>query len=208
MLERVKKYLSVLELSNCSDAISFQHSKADFLFYNIMEKEIWKDVIGYEGLYQVSNLGRIKSLKRAIKQKNYTRIIKQKILKPLKIHGYSHVHLSVLGKAKVIKIHKLVTSAFLGKIGTGLEINHIDGHKDNNEISNLEYCTKSENAIHAFRLGLRKSGIEHHSAKLNGAQVKEIKESSLSQRKLAKIYGITQSNIWAIKANKTWKGIL
>lgn len=100
-------------------------------------KEIWKDIPNYEGLYQISSLGRVKSL-------NYNRTKQEKILKQAKDYdGYHLVSLSKNGKHLTMKVHRLVAQAFLGN--SNLQINHIDENKSNNKISNLEYCTPSYN---------------------------------------------------------------
>lgn len=106
--------------------------------------EIWKDVIGYEGYYQVSNLGNIKSLGN-----NKTR--KEKILNPRICNaGYFYVNLSLNGKAASKKIHQLVATAFLNHVPCGhkLVVNHKDFNKLNNIIDNLEIVTSRENTIH------------------------------------------------------------
>lgn len=109
-----------------------------------MSKEIWKDIEGYEGLYQVSNLGRVKSNLR-----------KGKILKSNSTYdGYYNVTLSKNGKLKTYRIHRLVCIAFLDNPLNKSEVNHIDGNKKNNNIENLEWCTRSENAEHAHKTGL------------------------------------------------------
>jgi hypothetical protein len=118
--------------------------------------EIWKDIKGYEGLYQVSNEGRVKALNRVVKSRWGT----PKPLKAKEIRevvdslGYSRLSLCQDGKVKAHKIHRLVAEAFL--IGEG-QINHIDGNKQNNHVSNLEFCTQQENNIHAHETGLKPS---------------------------------------------------
>ena len=99
-------------------------------------KEIWKDVVGYEGLYQVSNLGNIRSL-------NYSRTKKVKILKQ-STNRYKYVSLSKLNNTKTKTIHSLVAEAFIGE-RNGLMIDHIDMDKLNNSASNLRYVTNREN---------------------------------------------------------------
>lgn len=129
--------------------------------------EIWKDVECFEGLYQVSNLGRVKSLKRVIEQKNingtpYIRAIQEKILKP-QIHknGYVCVGFTVNGKVYGRLVHRLVAQAFVPNPSNKPEVNHKDGNKENNSMENLEWCTARENQMHSISLGLRK-GSELH----------------------------------------------
>lgn len=119
-------------------------------------KEIWKDIKGYEGLYQVSNLGNVKSLKRWIRQYN-DYIEKEKILKPcVNSVGYYIVVLYKNKKKKNFYLHKLIAEAFIPNPNNYPQINHIDGNKRNNDINNLEWCTQSYNMIHAFKIGLEK----------------------------------------------------
>lgn len=107
-------------------------------------QEIWKDIVGYEGLYQVSNLGNVKSLDRIDTYKN--RKIKGKIIRPYKHSmGYLQVCLSIKGSRKHYFIHRLVYETFYGKIPEGLVINHIDEDKTNNYLDNLEAITQKEN---------------------------------------------------------------
>lgn len=112
-----------------------------------MEEEIWKDVVGYEGLYQVSNLGRVKSLPR----KHHTRgwyMTKERILSP-RVCGSQREYLAVYlfgdNKHKQYKIHRLVARAFVPNPHHYKEINHIDENKGNNRADNLEWCTRSYN---------------------------------------------------------------
>ena len=115
-------------------------------------EEIWKDIKGYEGLYQVSNLGRIK---RVLFKNNKTTIIKEKILKyTVKNNGYCKVNLYKNNKQKTYHIHRLVAEAFIPNRDNSLEINHKDGNKKNNCINNLEWITHKENIQHGVKTGL------------------------------------------------------
>lgn len=123
--------------------------------------EIWKDIQGYDGLYQVSNLGRVRSYDREVKCRgNSKRIIKGKILSPSR-HGkvckdgsyYLHVGLTDFNKTtKYITIHRLVALAFCPNSNPELytEVNHIDENKHNNQANNLEWCSRAENNHHSL----------------------------------------------------------
>lgn len=118
-----------------------------FLYIYSMKNEIWKDIEGYEGLYQVSNLGRIKSLHRRIEHPHSGFItLKERILKPsTDTSGYLFVRLCNNGKSKQLLVHRLVAQTFLENPQKLPEVNHIDECKSNNQISNLEYCDRSYN---------------------------------------------------------------
>ena len=109
--------------------------------------EIWKDIEGYEGLYQVSNLGRVKSL-------NYHREHREKIMKPkLRNNGYLEVGLRKEKKSKYILVHRLVALAFVDGYEEGLVVNHIDENKQNNVWTNLEWVTSQYNVQYsAYKL--------------------------------------------------------
>lgn len=116
--------------------------------------EIWKNIEGYEGKYQVSNLGNVKSLETWTGDRYIKR---EKILKNnLYGNGYYYVGLSKNGKVKRYKVSRLVAQEFIPNPENKPFINHIDGDKLNNHIDNLEWCTQSENMKHASMIGLRK----------------------------------------------------
>lgn len=118
--------------------------------------EVWKDVVGYEGLYQVSNLGRVKSLKREIPFKNTTKVIKERILAQYLEKGYCKLSLSTHKKSgsNSIRVHRLVYEAFIGYIPKGklFHIHHKDGDRKNNSVENLKLITIYEhNILHKRR---------------------------------------------------------
>lgn len=120
-------------------------------------KEEWRDVPGYEGLYKISNCGDVFSL------------IKNKILQPAKHKkGYDLIVLTKDKKHKTHYIHRLVAKAFIPNPKNKIEVNHKDGNKNNNNVLNLEWCTREENTRHAFLNGLRpmKCQIETEAIRL------------------------------------------
>lgn len=173
-------------------------------------KEIWKDIEGFENLYAISNLGRVKSL-----PKNYRGIYRDEYIMKLTKdrNGYMCINLNIKNsrKRKFKLIHRLVAIHFLNNFGNKKEVNHIDGIKSNNNVNNLEWCTRSENQLHAFKCGLDKpkKGELNGNSKLTWECIKFIREAKINKshngRQLAKLYNISTSNISSIQKNKIWK---
>jgi hypothetical protein len=123
--------------------------------------EIWKDIEGYETHYQVSTLGNVRSKERIVSDSRIPRrVFKSRPIKPWNMpHGYFAVSLSKQGKVKKYTIHKLVCTTFLVKLPHHQCVNHKDGNKKNNNVSNLEWCTYSHNNQHAYDAGLKKPTV-------------------------------------------------
>lgn len=124
-----------------------------------LENEIWKDIKGFEGKYQISNFGRVKSLERQITptapNQKYKRC-RTRILKTcVGAHGYFHVGLS----GRKYCIHRLLAETFIENPNNLECVNHKDGNKLNNSLSNLEWCSYSYNNIHAFKFGLHSNNV-------------------------------------------------
>lgn len=114
--------------------------------------EIWKAIKGYEGLYEVSNLGNVKTLKN------------NKVLKPYISNAkYLLVSLYKNGKRKHKTIHRLVAEAFIPNIENKTQVNHIDGNKQNNNVKNLEWTSASENLKHAYAIGIKKVSSKNYT---------------------------------------------
>lgn len=122
--------------------------------------EIWKDIKGYEGIYQVSNLGRVCSLDRYVNSKyGSKRFVSGGMLKlQSDKYGYNVVCLSKgkRNKRKLCKVHRLVAKAFIPNPNKKTEVNHMNGVRDDNRVENLEWVTSSENMVHSFRVLKRK----------------------------------------------------
>ena len=112
-----------------------------------MTEEIWRPVVGYEGLYEVSSLGRVRSLDRYVKYSNgRINLHKGRILSPGKdTNGYLFVILTCNGKHKLIRVHRLVAQTFISNPDDLIEVNHKDEDKTNNSVDNLEWCDRKYN---------------------------------------------------------------
>lgn len=177
-----------------------------------MVKEIWKDVVGYEGLYQVSNLGRVKSLERASGKGSGNRYRPERILKQIVDKcGYLEITLCLKGIQKKFRVHRLIASAFIINIKNKSCVNHINGVKADNRVENLEWCTHSENLLHAYDLGLITTKGERNSySKLKESDVLEIrKRISMGEKNidLANEFRVNPVTISDIKLRKTWSHI-
>ena len=121
-----------------------------------MNNEIWKDIDEFKGMYQRSNYGRVKSLERYVERSNKGKIkVKERILKTYtyKKTGYSYAMFSIIGKNKARLIHRLVAQAFIPNSNNLPQVNHKDCNRTNNNVNNLEWCTRSENIKYGFKYG-------------------------------------------------------
>ncbi|MBO9602542.1 MAG: NUMOD4 motif-containing HNH endonuclease [Novosphingobium sp.] len=117
--------------------------------------EIWRDIVGYEGSYEVSSYGRVRSLDRVVFRLGRPKRIKGRSLTLWPDAGtYPTVTLCESGQRQAINVHRLVAEAFLEADIARTHVNHIDGNKANNRADNLEWCTRSENMAHAMQMGL------------------------------------------------------
>ena len=173
--------------------------------------EIWKDIKGYEGLYQISNLGNVKALEKIrnwnARGKQLKSVLKEKILIPVDRNGYSYIILWKDNKIKNCRVHRLVAQAFIENPQSKLEVNHINGIKDDNSIKNLEWVTSEENREHSYRIGIAGIGEKNASAKLKNYEAEEILKSNEKSIILAKKYNISLTTIYKIKNREMWKHI-
>lgn len=166
--------------------------------------ESWKDIPGWETLYQISNTGKVKSLYR------YKKELKQSTTEK----GYKYVSLPLNGKWCNKRVHVLVAIVFIPNPENKPFVNHKDGDKTNNNYWNLEWVTSSENTIHALTTGLKIpiKGQNHANSKLTDEKVilirKLYSETKTSFRKLGKQFNVSGSVIQGIVTNKTWKHLL
>lgn len=173
------------------------------------KQEVWKAIAGFEGLYEVSNFGRVRRIFRY--GRPYVTPCKPKITKD----GYFENTLFKDGKAKHIRTHRLVAQAFCENPENKPEVNHIDGNKLNNHASNLEYCTSSENQKHAYQLGLQKAsgGAISNRKKVRCIELGVTTDSLNAMQRY--LYNLGYTNTDRLKAlstamnngSKTYKGL-
>lgn len=167
------------------------------------EKEEWRAVLGFEGKYEASSMGRIRSIDRVVQCPTGPQRWPGKILKPfMDTSGYLYVNLALGGAgggAKKTTVHSVVLTAFVGPPPPGMECCHNDGDRTNAAIENLRWDTRPNNSKDR-----RRHGTHRARAKLTPDQVEEIRKSAGPSREVAKIYGVASSTIRAIKIGQNW----
>ena len=161
-----------------------------------MKDEIWKDIVDYENLYQISNYGNVKSL-------NYRRIGKEHLLKQTTNNdGYKLIMLYKNGRGKMFSIHRLVAQTFIPNVLNKKEINHIDRDKTNNCANNLEWCTHKENTDYRD-LTNKPTG----NSRLTREEAETIKREKESGKNYKKVWGIYSNKISLSGFEKIWYSI-
>lgn len=173
----------------------------------MMSKEFWKDIPGYEGKYQASTLGRIKSLERTVCSSNQTAtfeyILKERILRPGKRDKCGHIAVVLNAPRKTYGVHQLVMLAFAGDPPSGCCVLHNNGDPADNRLSNLRYDTQTENVIDVFRQGRAWRKLSFEDAE----QIKFGLYCKISCRELGEMYGVVHQTISKIKNGErfSWK---
>jgi hypothetical protein len=189
------RFCSVERASRSAEA-----RRANRLANPAISGEAWRPISGLERDYEISSIGRV----RRASSGNGT--WPGRIFSP---HPDVSGYLTVVLKGKTCRVHHMVASAFLGPRPTGMQVNHIDGNKENNTLENLEYVTPARNVQHSHDIGLHPEprGQEHGQALLTEADVMGIRtmlHSGSTQREVAGAYGVSQATVGHIHTRRTW----
>lgn len=161
-----------------------------------------KPVAGFEGLYEVDVNGNVFSVCQTASRR-------VRRLKPYTVSGYKKVRLyGKNGQVSRYFIHRLVAQAFIPNPDNLPEVNHKDCDHTNNHVSNLEWVSREQNLQHSYDSGMKREGEKHGMHKLTLDQVREIRNSTESDKVLAERYGVVRTTIWAIRKGRLWKGVI
>lgn len=178
--------------------------------------EQWLPIKGYEGLYEVSNTGKIKALYRRVDKGKCHRTWDEHLLKyALDNRGYFRTNLSKDGVNKTVKVHRVVAQTFIPNPEEKSTVNHIDGNKQNNHVDNLEWATLSEQQKHAYSKGLNSNCCEHNpSHKLTTSDIEWIRKHYVARHELygavalAKKFNVHRKTIGRITNHQSWKEVM
>jgi hypothetical protein len=172
--------------------------------------EIWKV---FESGYEVSNLGNVRSIDRVVETRKQPLKLKGKLLKPaIDKKGYKRVAIMINGKLTTLKVHRVVAMAFIENVNNKPQVNHKDGNKLNNAITNLEWVSNSENVKHAYKNGLSKPKRLHESSRCKQTKesieaIVKLKSKGVKNQIIADLYNCSISSVkrlnkgYAIYAN-------
>lgn len=174
-----------------------------------MDNERWKSVRDWEGIYEVSSHGRIRSFDKVVRcGYGRTRVFPGRILQPVLQHGYPIVFLydAASGRRRRVFVHVLVCEAFHGaKPAADHEVAHGDGNPANAHCSNLRWATHRENEADKKRHGTAPVGERHGRAKLDWPKVREIRAMSGSHEEIARLFGVTRRTVGRIRTGRLWQ---
>lgn len=158
--------------------------------------EQWRKCVGFEDYYEISDSG---NARRVGNTTNLSKVINK--------DGYVAYCFSCNSNRRNVLAHRLVADAFIGPCPPGQVVRHQDGTQTNNSPLNLSYGYPADNSADMCKHGTQAMGEKQHLAKLDAQKVAIIKRSMLSNKELAKHYGVTPAAIWCIRTGKTWKHV-
>lgn len=170
--------------------------------------EIWKEISGYKGLYEVSNFGKIKSIEKIVPFRGSFTTKKWKVKNIRKRGDYLGVTLCKLSVKKTFLVHQLVASAFIPNPENKPTVNHKDCDTSNNHVDNLEWATQKENIDYAVSLQRHCHGETHGCHKLTEDQIRQIRSHKQGGNNLAKMYDVSYSTIKRIRNKKAWRHVV
>ncbi len=165
-----------------------------------MVHEVWADVSGYEGTYQVSDHGNVRRWKSGVR----TGIKGWKNLRPTMSNGYRYFVLSLRGVISRVKASRLVLVTFAGAPFPGHEACHNNGDRTDDRLMNLRWDTRKGNLADKHKHGTAQVGVRHPMAKLDEEQVLSIIRATGTQKAIGAEFGVSQSTVHAIKAGRLW----
>ena len=173
--------------------------------------ETWIPIPGYEALYAVSSNGAVKRLNRKSRNGQCEFTLSEREMKPSLSRGYLRVNLWENNRSKSYFIHRLVMLAFEGP--SDLSVDHINGEKTDNRLSNLRYCTLRQNTLYQHEAGRARfvKGSENGKSKMNEEIVREARlmlASGLSAKKVADHFGLSKATIQAMREGRTWAHVV
>ena len=175
----------------------------------------WRPVLGFEGLYEVSSCGSIRSLQRIDRTKSrcgnlYTRTLSSVLLKPALIHGYRYVILRKDGKSVNKKVSRMLCEAFHGPSVKGMQAAHLNNVRDDDRVDNLIWATNKENSAHKLIHGTQPMGETSPNAKITEKQVKDARARHArgeSFGSIARSFGVGRKTISRAVYRETWKHV-
>ena len=179
--------------------------------YRLTMIETWKPIPEYDGLYAVSDFGRVKRLQRKSRNLNAEFTLSERVSKLSNSRGYLRVSLWRNNVGNVFFVHRLVMLAFVGP--SDLSVDHINGDKADNRLCNLRYCTLAQNTLHQHEAGRVRfvRGIENGKSKMNNDIVRQARimlASGMSVQKVADNFGFSKGTIQAMKEGRTWAHVI
>ena len=170
-----------------------------------MQSETWKPVVDWEGCYEVSSHGLVRSVDRVVLRNGIHRIRRRsRLLSQKSKNGYLEVNLWQSGKGTSIEVHRLVLNAFAGPCPSGYQCRHLNGKRSDNRVDNLRWGTVAENMADREAHGKNHRGERHASAKLTDAQVRQVRAHTGSLTALARQFGVSKGALSLIRLGKRW----